>query len=297
MSGPGQAAGMPGRGEISLGARFVLLAALSLALIIVDHRQDHLSRVRNVLSLAVHPIYVVVDLPFNIWQSMTGAVSDRRQLISENARLRRQVVISQYRLQDLNVLEMENNRLRELLDSYEEVSEDRVMIAEILSTDLEHYRQRFIINRGAVDDVKVGQPLLDADGVVGQVESVSAMTSEALLITDPDHAVPVAIERTGARAIAEGTGDSSQLRLNNLTNSADVVLGDRLVTSGLGGIFPSGRPVAIIDEFTQRPDQNFAYVTATPVSALDRVQEVLLVFSDGRASLDEPAEIAEGALR
>jgi len=294
MSGPGQVAGMPGRGEISLGARFVLLAALSLALIVVDHRQDQLSRVREVLSLAVHPIYVVVDFPFNAWQSITGSISDRRTLMSENARLRRQVVISQYRLQDLNVLEMENNRLRELLDSYEEVSEGRVMIAEILSTDLEHYRQRFIINRGAFDGVEVGQPLLDADGVVGQVESVSAMTSEALLITDPDHALPVAIERTGVRAIAEGTGDSSQLRLNNLTNSSDVVLGDRLVTSGLGGIFPSGRPVAIIDEFTQRPDQSFAYVTARPVSALDRNQEVLLVWKDVRVDSDEALTALEG---
>lgn len=288
---------MQGRGEISPGARFVLLAALALALIVVDHRQDQLSRVREILSLAVHPIYVVVDFPFNVWQSITGSFSDRRSLTTENARLRRQVVISQYRLQDLNVLEMENNRLRGLLDSYEEVSEGRVMIAEILSTDLEHYRQRFIINRGSTDDVEVGQPLLDADGVVGQVESVSAMTSQALLITDPDHALPVAIERTGVRAIAEGTGDSSQLRLNNLTNSADVVLGDRLVTSGLGGIFPSGRPVAIIDGFTQRPEQNFAYVTARPISELDRNQEVLLVWKDDRGVGDESVEILEGALQ
>jgi rod shape-determining protein MreC len=297
MSGPGQAGGIPGRGEFSLGARFVLLAVLSLALIVVDYRQDQLSRVREILSLAVHPIYVVVDFPFNVWQSMTGAISDRRLLMSENARLRRQVLISQYRLQDLNVLEMENNRLRELLDSYEEISDDRVMIAEILSTDLEHYRQRFIINRGAFDGVEVGQPLVDADGVVGQVESVSAMTSEALLITDPDHALPVAIERTGARAIAEGTGDSTRLVLNNLTNSADVVVGDRLVTSGLGGVFPSGRPVAIIEEFTQRPDQSFAYVTARPISELDRNQEVLLVWRDDRSDNEEVAGILEGAAK
>ena len=119
MSGPGQVAGMPGRGEISLGARFVLLAGLSLALIVVDHRQDQLSRVREVLSLAVHPIYVVVDFPFNAWQSITGAVSDRRALMSENARLRRQVMISQYRLQDLSVLELENDRLRDRLHQME----------------------------------------------------------------------------------------------------------------------------------------------------------------------------------
>lgn len=297
MSGPGQAAGMPGRGELSLGARFVLLAVLALILIVVDHRQDHLSRVRDVLSLAVYPIQVAVDLPFKTWQTVTTAVSDRRELMSENERLARQLVIAQYRLQNLNDLEMENDRLRQLLDTYDEVSEDRVLIAEILSIDLEHYRQRFVINRGSADEVYVGQPLIDADGVVGQVESVSLMTSQALLITDPDHSVPVAIERTGLRTFAEGTGDSTLLRLPYLTNSDDVVPGDRLVTSGLGGVFPPGRPVAIINEFVQQPDQNFAYVTARPVSRLDRDQEVLLVWHQDLEVSEDAAEFLGSAVR
>jgi rod shape-determining protein MreC len=297
MSGPGKAAGKPGRGEISLGARFVLLAALALALIVVDQRQDHLSRVRQVLNLAVYPLQVFVDLPVNAWQSLVGAVSDRQYLVSENARLRRQLVVAQYRLQDLNVVDRENTRLRKLLDSYEELREDRVLVAEILSVDLAPYRQRFIINRGSIDDVYPGQPLLDANGVVGQVESVSAMASEALLITDPDHVVPVRIERTGVRTLAEGTGDSTLLRLANLPNSADVVPGDRLVTSGLGDVFPSGRPVAIITEFRQQPDQSFAYVTARPVSDLDRDQEVLLVWSDKHSRASEQDEELHGVLK
>lgn len=297
MSGAGQAAGMPGRGEISLGARFVLLAALALALIVVDQRQDHLSRVRQVLNLAVYPLQLFVDLPVNAWQSVAGAVSDRQYLISENARLKRQLIISQYRLQDLNVVDRENSRLRKLLDSYEELREDRVLIAEILSVDLAPYRQRFIINRGSVDEVYPGQPLLDADGVVGQVESVSAMASEALLITDPDHVVPVRIERTGVRTLAEGTGDSTLLRLANLPNTADVVPGDRLVTSGLGDVFPAGRPVAIITEFRRQPDQSFAYVTARPVSNLDRDQEVLLVWNDKHSRADEHDEELHGVLK
>jgi rod shape-determining protein MreC len=288
---------MPGRGEISLGARFVLLAALALALIIVDQRQDHLSRVREVLNLAVYPLQVFVDLPVSSWQSAAGAVSDRRFLSSENARLKRQLLITQYRLQDLDVVDRENSRLRKLLDSYEELSEDRVLVAEILSVDLAPYRQRFIINRGSLDEVYQGQPLLDADGVVGQVESVSAMTSEALLITDPDHVVPVRIERTGVRTLAEGTGDSTQLRLANLPNSADVIPGDKLVTSGLGDIFPSGRPVAIITEFRQQPDQNFAYVTARPLSDLDRDQEVLLVWNNQHDLVDDPVDDIHGALK
>ena len=180
----------------------------------------------------------------------------------------------------MGLLQPDRDRLRELLAASEELREDRVLIAEILSVDLDPYRQRFIINRGSADDVYVGQPLLDADGVVGQVEAVSAMTAEALLITDVDHALPVAIERNGVRTIAEGTGDSTLLRLTNLPNSADVRPGDRLVTSGLGGVFPSGRPVAVVEEFVRRPDQNFAYVTARPVSELDRDQEVLLVWNE-----------------
>jgi rod shape-determining protein MreC len=288
---------MPGRGEISLGARFVLLAALALSLIVVDHRQDHLSRVRQYLDLAVTPIRLFVNLPIEAWQSATGAISDRRFLVSENARLQRQLVIAQYRLQDLNVLDRENTRLRELLDSYEEVSEDRVLIAEILSVDIVPYRQRFVINRGLADGVYPGQPLLDADGVVGQVESVSMLTSEALLITDPDHSVPVRIERTGVRTLADGTGDSTLLRLQYLPNSADVVPGDRLVTSGLGGVFPTGRPVAVIEEFRPQPDRDFAFVTARPTSNLDRDQEVLLVWNESRDEVNPPAIFVDGAPR
>lgn len=279
---------MPGRGEISLGARFVLLAVLSLILMVVDQRQDHLSRVREVLSLAVYPIRVVVDLPFSAWRTIATAASDRSEMIRENERLRDQLLLAQNRLQGLYALERENERLRELLDSYEELGEERVLIAEILSVDLD-YRQRFVINRGKVDGVYVGQPLLDADGVVGQVVSVSTMTSEALLITDADHAIPVTIERTGLRTIAEGTGDSGQLRLPYLTNSADVVTGDRIVTSGLGDRFPAGRPVGIIEEFASRPGQNFAHVTASPVAALDTDQEVLLVWHEERGDGEEPA--------
>jgi rod shape-determining protein MreC len=283
---------MPGRGDISLGARFVLLAVVSLVLIFVDHRQDHLSRVRELLSLAVYPINVVVDLPFRTWHSLTSAVTDRSEMLSENERLKNQLVIAQYSLQKLHALERENERLRELLDSYEQRGEERVLVAEILSVDLDPYSQRFVINRGSADGVYVGQPLFDADGVVGQVESVSVMTSEALLITDADHAVPVRIERTGLRTFAEGTGDSSQLRLPYLTNSADVVKGDRIVTSGLGDVFPEGRPVGVIEEFVQRPGQNFAHVTAKPAAALDRDQEVLLVWNDVRGG-QEPGAAPE----
>ncbi|MDX1561765.1 MAG: rod shape-determining protein MreC [Gammaproteobacteria bacterium] len=284
MSGPSQMAGIPGR-SVSVGARFIVLALVALVLMIVDHRQDHLQRVRELLGLAVYPIHVVVDLPFSAWRSASVALTDRQELLRENERLRRQQLNSEYRMQELESLKLENARLRELLESTARL-EGRVEVAEILSIDLS-YRQRFVINRGSADDVFVGQALLDADGVVGQIASVSPLTAEAVLITDADHAVPVSVLRNGLRTIAVGTGDSGRLRLPYLTNSADIEVGDLLVSSGLGGVFPTGRPVAEVTEVNPQPGQSFAEIVAAPVSKLDRDQEVLLVWTTGPGSTGE----------
>ena len=292
MSGPGQAAGITGRGEVSLGARFVLLAVVALVLMFVDHRQDHLRRVREILSLAVYPIHVVVDMPFNIWQSATTSLTDRASLRRENESLERQVLLNAYRLQYLSELERENDRLRNLLNSLEEEHDPDVRIAEILSVDLDN-RQRFIINRGTADGVYVGQPLLDANGLVGQIRSVSRISSEAMMITDADHAVPVTVERTGLRTIAEGTGDSGLLRLPYLPNNADVRPGDRLITSGLGGVFPRGRPVAEVTEVLRQPGQSFSEVRAAPLAALERDQEVLLVWKNDEPEVEATAASLE----
>lgn len=276
MSGPGQAAGMPGRAQFSLGARFSLLAICSLALMIVDHRQDHLHRLRELLSLAVHPIQVVVDLPFRAFKGGRAVLTDNATLRRDNERLGNELLITQLQLQDLNEVRRENERLRGLLNSLEEEQDFEVRIAEILSVDMDN-RQRFLINRGKADGVGVGQPLLDAEGIVGQVVAVFPLTSEAMLITDAEHAVPVTIERSNVRTIAEGTGDSGLLLLPYLTNTADVKVGDRLLTSGFGGVFPRGRPVAEIIEIHLQPEQSFARVIARPLAQLDRDQEVLLV--------------------
>lgn len=296
MSKPGQAAGLLGRGGGSLGARFVLFAAVALALMVVDHRQDHLRRVRELLGVAVYPIQAAVDLPFSAWESLTDSMADRRSLNVENARLERELRLARVRLQSLQELERENDRLRELVNALEQQRELEIRMAEILNVDFEN-RQRFMINRGSRDGVFVGQPLLDAEGVVGQVMSVSSMSSEALLITDASHRLQVAVARTGQRAIAQGTGDSRLLRLISVTNSDDVVEGDVLVTTGMGGVFPRGRPVARVTQVQRQPGQNWASVLAEPVSRLDRDQEVLLVWDDRHAiveddtaSLSEPVE-------
>jgi rod shape-determining protein MreC len=144
-------------------------------------------------------------------------------------------------------------------------------------------RQRFLINRGIADGVFVGQPLLDANGIVGQIVAVSQLSAEAMLITDVEHAVPVTVERSRVRTIAEGTGDSGLLLLPYLPNTSDIQPGDLLVTSGLGGVFPSGRPVAEVTEVQLRPEQSFARVVARPLAALDRDQEVLLIWPNEQA--------------
>jgi len=290
MSAAGRANAGFGRSGFSVGVRFLLLAVVCIALMLLDRREQHLVRVRQALSVVVHPVRVVVDLPFSTWQSLRETFAARDALIAENQQFRRERLETESRLQRLEALERENARLRLLLDSTARVN-SRALVAEILSVDLDPYRQRLDLNRGLVDDVFVGQALIDAQGVVGQVVRVGPLTSEAVLITDADHAVPVSVNRNGLRTIAVGTGDSGRLRLPYLTNNADIAVGDLLISSGLGGVFPAGYPVARVLEVKRRPDQPFAEIIAEPASSLDRDREVLLVWN----AAEEAPNAAEAA--
>ena len=278
MSAVGGNVGSFGRGNVPLGLRFLLIAIISCSLMILDHREAHLSTIRQAFSVVVYPIQLAVDLPFTGWRWATRSLSNQTSLLEENAQLKRERLDVSVRLQRFAALEAENNRLRAMLDSSAHVA-DRVLVAEILAVDLDPYRQRFTINRGLNDSVYVGQALLDADGVVGQIVRADLLTSEAVLISDADHALPVAINRNGLRTIVVGTGDSARLRLPYLTNSADVEQGDLLVSSGLGGVFPSGYPVGRVLEVRRQPGQSFAQVIAEPAARLDRDREVLLVWT------------------
>jgi rod shape-determining protein MreC len=281
MSAAGRNAGGSGRAG-SLGLRFLLLAAVSLSLIIVDYRENHLARVRQTLSVIVYPVQVFVDLPVGGWRWLADRLAGQRRLLQENRELRREQLAASVRSQRVAALESENARLRAMLASSARLP-DRVLVAEILAVDLDPYRQRFTLNRGLIDGVYVGQALLDAKGVVGQIVRVGPLTSEALLITDADHALPVTVNRNGLRTIAVGTGDGARLRLPYLTNSADVQVGDLLVSSGLGGVFAAGYPVGRVLEVLRRPGQSFAEIIAEPVAELDRDREVLLVWTPADA--------------
>ena len=294
MSAPGRTPAGFGRSGFSLGVRFVLLAIVCVALMMLDQRQQHLQRVRQALSVVVSPVRVLVELPFSAWRSVSVNLTARSELITENERLKRDQLENSLQLQQLEALKTENERLRQLLDSTERVGL-RALVAEILSVDLNPYRQRFDLNRGLTDGVFVGQALLDAKGIVGQIVRVDAFTAEAVLITDADTAVPVSVNRNQLRTIAVGTGDSARLRLPYLTNSADIKKGDLLVSSGLGGVFPAGYPVGVVVEVNLQPEQSFSEVIAEPASALDRDREVLLVWSDKTAPVDPKVKPAAGA--
>ena len=262
----------------ALGLRVLVLIIISILLMYLDHRQNHLDGIRSGIGAAVYPVQLVVDAPVRLWNWLGDSTTSRNELELELGRLRAERLLTNARLQRLTALEAENARLRALLDARATVR-DEVRVAEIMAVDANPYEHNLIINVGSRDGVYDGQAIVDADGVVGQVIKAGTMTAQAVLISDADHALPVEVNRNGLRTIAVGTGEIDRLDLPFLPNNADIRAGDLLVTSGLGGAFPTGYPVAVVDTVTRIPQQSFADVTATPKAALDQVREVMLIWS------------------
>ncbi len=260
----------------------VLMALLSVALMVLDHRQGHLETVRDALSVAVYPIRVLVDMPSATFGWTRERLAERSRLVAENRDLRIESLRLRAGMQQLATLEAENARLRSLMESPARLA-NRVQVAEILAVDLDPYRHRIALNRGAHAGVYAGQALLDAEGIVGQVVQVNPLGSEAILISDPSHATPVELNRNGLRTVALGMGDVTRLELPFLPNSADIRIGDLLTTSGLGDAFPAGYPVAQVTRVERRPGEPFARVEAEPTAALNRTRQVLLVWKGGEA--------------
>lgn len=250
----------------------------SLALMIMDHRQNHLESVRSTLSTLLSPLLYIVNLPRTASEWADQTLASRESLQTANERLRRENLLLKAEQQKMAALGAENTRLRNLLDSSFRIGE-RVLIAELMAIELDPYRQQVMINKGANSGVFQGQPVLDAAGVMGQVVHVHRSTSSVLMITDISHALPVQVNRNGLRTIAKGTGHINALDLPNLPNNADIRKGDLLVTSGLGGRFPAGYPVASVTAVVHQPGEPFAEVQAQPVAHLDRTREALLVWT------------------
>ncbi len=244
----------------------------------VDHRQHHLETVRSYLSVLTYPLQYVASLPVGASHWMSERMATRERLQRENARFREENLLLQARLQKLTALEAENMRLRDLVESSFKIG-DRALIAELIAVDMDPYKHQVLINKGSRSGAFVGQAVLDANAVMGQVTHITPLTSTVLMITDASHALPVQISRNGLRTIAVGTGRIHQLELPHLPNNADIQEGDLLVTSGLGGHFPPGYPVAVVTSVTQDPGQPFLTAIATPSAHLERSREVLLVWT------------------
>ncbi|MDQ2068756.1 rod shape-determining protein MreC [Natronospira bacteriovora] len=265
--------------------RVALLILLSIVIIAVDHREGHLDRLRQALSIVTYPIQLMVDLPSAALERASETLATRGHLMEENRRLREQQLELSAQNQRLASLEQENERLRELLQSGARVGE-RLLAAELLQVSLDPFRHRVVVDKGSRHGVHSGQPLLDADGIMGQVTHAGLFGANAILITDPSHAIPVEVNRNGLRTIALGTGDITRLDLPYLPNSADIRTGDLLVSSGLGMRFPRGYPVAVVTEVRRRPGETFAEIHAEPAAALNRSREVLLVWREDNLPFD-----------
>jgi rod shape-determining protein MreC len=256
----------------------VAAVVLSLGLMVVDHRYHHLEALRAALAFVTYPLQAVAELPITSTRWLRGTLATREQLQQDNARLHEENLKLLARLQKYEALRAENLRLRDLLESSFKVG-DRVLVAELSAVDLDPYRQQVVIDKGSTSGVFEGQPVLDAHAVMGQVIHVTPYNATVLLITDASHAMPVQVLRNGLRTIAVGTGRINQLELPYLPNDADIREDDLLVTSGLGGKFPPGYPVARVARVDRTPDQPFAQVLAEPRAHLDRSREVLLVWT------------------
>jgi len=257
--------------------RCILYSLLALGLIIVDKRYDHLGKIRRFLSVVAYPVQVAVASPFEGWDWFRESVSSRETLRADKAKLEAELRLANFRLQRYEALEAETQRLRALRENTAGVA-NRFIVGNIMDLDIDAFRERVLVDKGARDGVFVGQAVLDAGGVFGQVSRVEELTSEVILVSDAAHAIPVQINRNGLRTIAVGTGDMTRLKLPYLSTSADVVAGDLLVTSGLGGGFPAGYPVGTIAEVKRDPAQSLAEVEVRPAAALDRSREVMFVW-------------------
>jgi len=262
----------------SVTLRTILLVIASIVVMVADHRWQALETVRDAIeSYVVYPLRYTINLPSQLVDWGDESLSSHQQLLDDNRKLQEQQLRAQVSLQKLSILEKENDRLRKMLSAQPKVGE-LVLVAEILAIDLDPYKQQVILNKGRNKDVYIGQPIIDAWGVMGQVVHLGLFSSTALLISDPSHAIPVQVSRSGLRSTAFGTGNSQLLELRYIPHNADLEVGDVINTSGLGGRFPPNYPVGRITSIERAAGESFATVLAEPVAHLDRSREVLLVW-------------------
>lgn len=254
---------------------------LSACVMFADNRFGYLDTVRYGLGYVASPVYWVADIPARVSFWIDDVFVSRTDLLEENESLRGQLLVAQRELQLLESLASENSRLLELNSATGGIDGD-VMPAEIINISPDLYSRRVLINKGANDEIFLGQPLLDANGLMGQVIEVLPFTSWVLLITDPSHVTPIEVNRNGERALARGSRiNSAELELEFVTQTQDMRAGDRLVSSGMGQIYPKNYPVAEIVSVYRDPGLDFATVRARPLAQMASTRHVMLVFQKG----------------
>lgn len=271
------------------------------ALMFVDQRFTRMESVRAQMSVAVAPIQWVVGVPSRVLDWGSLALSDQQALVDENQRLREQILTLSHRGQRMANLTRENAELRRLLGAAQQ-RDIPFMTAELLSLDNDPFSHQMVVDRGHRHGAYVGQPVIDATGLVGQVTAVSTYSSRVLLVADASHALPVQVNRNGLRFIVQGTGRYDHVKVLHVPNTADIREGDLLTTSGLAGRFPPGYPVARVTKVEHDPGQPFAQVTAEPMAQLKRSRHFLLLSPppqkpDDEQHWDDSLRVSVDALR
>lgn len=277
MAAFGTRSGSPRNRGGSAGFRFSLYALFSILIMVLDQRLDWLERVRFALQAVTYPVEIVLNSPVTGWHWLEREFASRHALEAENRRLRERLHELEMRTLRVDALAAQNAALIGLKQALPPVAE-RWLPADIVNIELGGLRQRILVNRGERNGVFRNQAVLDDYGVVGQTMHVGPWSADVLLITDPDQDLPVQIERTGLRTIAVGTGDPGALALPFLPANANIRAGDVLVTSGLGGVFPSGYPVGRVTEVHPDAAQPLARVVAAPFAHLQTDRAVMLLW-------------------
>lgn len=274
------------------GYRLLTAVVLATLLIVLDQRTDWGGVVRTPLQYLTDPLHYLADLPARLVAGLRGVGRSRSELARDNDRLASQLLVLQQRVQRLAVLEAENARLRELLNSSARFQGD-VSVAEIIGVEVDPNRHELIINKGRGAGAYAGQAVLDADGLIGQLLQVGPLSARVLLITDATHSLSVRVNRNGIRSILAGTGHPDIMQLLYVPTSADIQVGDLLVSSGLGQRFPADYPVAEVSRVEEQPGQPFIHVEARPRARIDRISHVLLLDGAGQRAAG-PQEHSDG---
>lgn len=255
------------------------MLSLSISLMVLDHNWARFAKIRYVLNASVSPIEYVVDWPVELIGTVANNLTTHQDLIEENASLKMQLLLLQSQIQKLVAMEKENSQLRELLSSSSKAG-GAVAVAQVLAVDSDPYVQQVVLNRGAQDKIAIGQPVLDAQGVMGQVIEVNPWTSRVMLLSDPRSGIAINVVRNGLRAIAVGNGNSEQLKLINMPKTTDIQVGDVLVSSGLDLRYPIGYPVGIVTKLNYQKGAQYLTVDVKPSAYLNRSRLVLVVLSE-----------------